>query len=54
VSGWRSALIEGKGRRKRGNETGMLLRVNQEGGYHFKCEKIKQLIFSKRKKRNWP
>jgi hypothetical protein len=44
VSGWRSNLIEGKGRGKRGNRMGGLSRGNRERGYHLKCKWIKWLL----------
>jgi hypothetical protein len=38
LSGWRSILIETKGKRERGDGMGGLWRGNHEGGYKLKCK----------------
>jgi hypothetical protein len=46
VSGWRSTLIEVKGRGRR-EVMGNLWRGNQEGASHLKCKQMKSLIKKK-------
>jgi hypothetical protein len=41
VNGWKSTLLELKGKGERGNGMRGLWRGNQEGGYHLKCKWIK-------------